>query len=258
MSDYSDNLFVAEGIGKSFGSVKALDGVNIQIGTNEVVGLIGDNGAGKSTLIKILTGVEQMDLGDLYWKGEKIHSYSPRLAKELGIVTVFQDRALSEQHPIWRNIFMGREITNSLGFIKVREQKQETLNLMKSRMRFTSQLINEDSVVGYLSGGEKQGVAISRALHFDAELIILDEPTTALSVGETSKVLDFISEIKNNGKSCIVITHNMHHVYQVADRMIILDRGKVVTTFDKEKLTLDEIENSMRQIAETGKVANEN
>ncbi|NLJ49600.1 MAG: sugar ABC transporter ATP-binding protein [Candidatus Atribacteria bacterium] len=244
-------------IKKSFDHVEVLKGINLEINTNEVVGLLGDNGAGKSTLIKIITGVHQPDSGDLYWKGEKLVNFSVAKARDIGIETVFQERALSEEHSLWRNIFMGREITSRWGFIDVKREKEETERIMKEYMGFTSSALTTDAVVKTMSGGEKQGVAIARALHFEADLIILDEPTTGLSLSETQKVLGFVEDIKKKGKSCIFITHNIYHVYPVADRIVVLDRGSVVGQFRKDEISLEELVNRLYLVARTGKL-NEN
>jgi simple sugar transport system ATP-binding protein len=240
-------------IRKRFGYVEVLKGINLLIGNNEIVGLVGDNGAGKSTLIKILTGVYAQDSGELYWKGQPLLNHSVPKARDIGIMTVFQDKAIVEQHSIWRNIFMGREITGALGFIKIRKERQETTKLMQGMMGFTSSMITPDTVLGNMSGGEKQGVAISRALYFDADLIILDEPTTGLSLSETRKVLSFVNAIKGNGKSCIFITHNLFHVYAVADRIVALDRGEIVGSFPTGEIGLEEMEEKMLAIASTGR-----
>lgn len=242
-------------IHKSFGEVTALNGVNFQVGYNEIVGLVGDNGAGKSTLIKILTGVYAPDKGVVYFKGEKVEHYSAEKARELGIETVYQEKALGEQQALWRNIFMGREITNRLGFLQVEEEKKETLRLLRETMGFTSAGLNPDSIVEKLSGGEKQGVAIARALYFQADLIILDEPTVALSLSETKKVLDFVNEIRGQGKSCIFITHNIYHVYPVADRFVVLDRGRTVGEFKKKDLSLEDLIDKLYLVARTGKLS---
>jgi len=252
MSKKMNFLMEAKGVNKSFGSINALEEVNLEIGYNEIVGLIGDNGAGKSTLIKILTGVHSADSGELYWKGQKLNKLTVSLARDLGIVTVFQDRALSGQHSIWRNIFMGKELTNRLGFTNIRKEKEETLKLMKGIMGFTStSAISPDNIVGTMSGGEQQGVAISRALYFEASLIILDEPTNGLSLTETQKVFDFVQAIKKKKKSCIFITHNLFHIYPIADRIVIVDRGKIVQNLVKNELTLGELEKRMFEIAGT-------
>jgi len=239
---------------KSFGRVKVLRGVNFQVGNNEIVGLLGDNGAGKSTLIKILTGVHQPTEGEIYWKGNKLENYSVARARQIGIETVFQERALCEQHTLWRNIFMGREIVNKAGLIDIAREIEETEKIMRQYMGFTSEALSPNSVVGTLSGGERQGVAIARALHFEADLIILDEPTTGLSLSETQKVLGFVEEIKNRGKSAIFITHNIYHVYPVADRIVILDRGQIMGEFEKAEISLEELVNKLYLVAQTGKL----
>lgn len=242
-------------IHKSFGEVTALNGVSFEVGYNEIVGLVGDNGAGKSTLIKILTGVHAPDKGEIYFKGKKIEHYSAEKARELGIETVYQEKALGEQQTLWRNIFMGREITNRMGFIQVEEEKKETLRLLREMMGFTSAGLGPDSIVKKLSGGEKQGVAIGRALYFEADLIILDEPTVALSLSETKKVLDFVNAIKEQGKSCIFITHNIYHVYPVADRFVVLDRGRTVGEFKKKDIPLEDLIDKLYLVARTGKLS---
>jgi simple sugar transport system ATP-binding protein len=252
--DQMGHLIEAKGISKVFGYVEVLKDVDIEIGYNEIVGLVGDNGAGKSTLIKILTGVHKQDNGELSWKGERLTNHSVPKARDLGIVTVFQDKAIVEQHTIWRNIFLGREITNALGFLDVRKQMEETDKLMKDVMGFTSSIITPDTTLRNMSGGEKQGVAISRALYFDADLIILDEPTTGLSLSETRKVLSFVKTIRSSGKACIFITHNLFHVYAVADRIVALDRGRVVGNFLRGEITLEKLEEKMLEIAGTGDV----
>ncbi len=242
---------------KVFGHVEALRGVNFEVGYNEVVGLLGDNGAGKSTLIKLITGVYELDGGKIYWKGQELRNYTVSMARQLGIETVFQDRALCEQHTVWKNIFMGREITNNIGVVDINEEKEEARKLMEERMGFTSSAIKPDAIVANLSGGEKQGVAISRALYFGAELLILDEPTVSLSLSEVQKVLDFVEEIKKEGKSCIFITHNIYHVYPVADRIVIMDRGMIVGSFMKSEISLDELEKKLYAVARTGKINND-
>jgi len=242
------------GIYKSFGEVEVLKNVNFKVGKNEIVGLVGDNGAGKSTLIKIITGVHRPDKGEIYFKGEKITFHSVERSRDLGIETVYQERALGEQQTLWRNIFMGREIRNQFGFLKIDKEKEETEKILREHMGFTSKAITPDSIVKYLSGGEKQGIAIGRALYFNAELIILDEPTMGLSLSETKKVLDFVLNIKKNGKSAIFISHNIYYVYPVADRFVILDRGHIAGEFLKNEINQDELVNKMVELARTGKM----
>lgn len=239
-------------VSKYFGEVRALDGVNFQLGQNEVVGLLGDNGAGKSTLIKILTGYYQPTEGEIYFNGEEIQDLTVPKARSLGIETVYQERALAELQTLWRNIFLGRELSNPLGFMDIKRMKAETNRLMTESMGFTSEAVTPDSAIQTFSGGEKQGVAIVRALFFDADIIILDEPTMGLSLKETRKLLDFVRRIKRVGKAAVFIDHNIFHVYSVADRVVVLDRGRVAGEFMTSEISLDDLMDKMYRIAETG------
>jgi simple sugar transport system ATP-binding protein len=239
-------------ISKSFGEVQSLRNVDFQLGRNEVVGLLGDNGAGKSTLIKIVTGYYQPDEGEIYFNGKPVEHLTVPKARELGVETVYQERALAELQTLWRNIFIGREISNRLGLLKVNQMKKETHDLMVESMGFTSAAVSPDSVIATFSGGEKQGVAIVRALFFEAEIIVLDEPTMGLSLKETRKLLNFVRGIKEAGKSAIFIDHNIFHVYSVADRVVVLDRGRVAGEFMTKDITLEELMDKMYLVAETG------
>ena len=247
-----NNLLQMKNIYKSFGEVQVLKGIDFDVGSNEIVGLVGDNGAGKSTLIKIITGVHLPTSGDIYYKGEKITIHSVKRSRELGIETVYQERALADQQTMWRNLFAGRELTDRFGFLKAKEQRIQTERLLREQMGYTSKAITVDSDVKYLSGGEKQGIAISRALFFNADMIILDEPTTGLSLSETQKVLDMVTDIKNKGKSAIFISHNIYYVYPVVDRFVILDRGKIAGDIRKKDITQDDLVNKMLHLAKTG------
>jgi simple sugar transport system ATP-binding protein len=247
-----DYILEMKNITKSFGEVQALQDVNFAVERNEVVGLLGDNGAGKSTLIKIVTGYYHPDSGEVFFDGKRVEDLSVAEARQLGIETVYQERALADLQTLWRNIFMGRELATRLGFLNVNGMKQETEKLMVGSMGFTSSAVAPDSVVRTFSGGEKQGVAIVRALYFEAELIILDEPTMGLSLSETRKLLNFVQDIKKAGKSAIFIDHNVFHVYSVSDRVVVLDRGMVAGEFMTEDITLDELMNKMYQVAQTG------
>ena len=230
-------------IHKRFGNVVALDDISLAVGRNEVVGLIGDNGAGKSTLIKILTGVEQPTSGQLFVRDKEVdlNRYSVRRAHELGIETVYQQKSLGEKLPLWRNFFVGRNITNRWGFIKVKEQKAIAEQIVKKSIGFRGVGIGVDAEVARLSGGERQGVAIGRAMHFDADLIVLDEPTVALAVKEVRKVLNFIEGIRASGRACLYIEHNLAHVHEVADRMVIIDRGRVAGVVNRGEMNVHEL-----------------
>jgi simple sugar transport system ATP-binding protein len=248
------NLLELEGISKSFGEVSALKGINLTVGDNEIVGLLGDNGAGKSTLIKIVTGFHAPNSGTITWKGQRLTHLTVQHARDLGIETVYQERALADQQSLWRNIFMGRERTMRLGLLDVGEMRNETEKLMVEFLRFTSKAVTPETEVGTMSGGERQGVAIARALHFEAELIILDEPTMGLSVTETRKTLDFVREIKAAGKSCIFIDHNIFNVHEVVDRIVLVDRGRVAGEFKTAEITLLDLIAQMQHVAETGEI----
>ncbi len=242
-------------ISKSFGEVKSLENVNFEVYPGEVVGLLGDNGAGKSTLIKIITGYHQPDPGgEIYFHGKKVENLTVPKARALGVETVYQEKALADDQSVWRNIFMGREIANRLGFLDIKQMRAVTQRLMTEHMGFTSKAVNPDTPVRTMSGGERQGIAITRALYFEAELIILDEPTMALSLSETRKVLDFIANIPKAGKAGIFIDHNIFHVYPVVDRIVVLDRGRVAGEFKKADVTLEELIERLYQVARTGRL----
>ena len=248
-------LLEMKGIQKSFGHVQVLNDVNLEINNGEIVALIGDNGAGKSTLIKLITGVYKPTAGEIYFKGKSIGARDARASRALGIECVYQERALAEQQELWRNVFAGHERTTFLGFLDLAGQRRETEKLMRTRMGLTSSAITVDSEVGGLSGGERQGVAIARALYFDADLIILDEPTMGLSITETERVLNFTRSIRDQGKSAIFIDHNIFHVYDVADRFVIIDRGRIAERFLKSEVTRDKLVETMVALHHAGKVS---
>ena len=228
-----------ENVTKRFGGITALNQASLSVEKGEVVGLIGDNGAGKSTLIKTLVGVHSPDDGIIKIRGEKVSNWNALKARESGIETVFQDRALCPQQSIVWNIFMGKELKYPFGFVREKEQVKEANRLIRE-IGFTSKLINAESPVGNLSGGERQGVAIARAIYNNAELIILDEPTNNLSLNETQKVFDFVLNVKKSNRSVLFIGHNIYHVYDISDRFVILDRGEVVHQLDKKDIATPE------------------
>ncbi len=247
-------LIRMENVYKVFNGVNVLDNITLDIGCNEIVGLVGDNGAGKSTLIKVITGVHVPTSGKLYFMGKPIRRHNVSTSRKIGIETVYQERALADQQSIWRNIFCGREITDALGFMKIREQKLESARLMREHMGYTSSAITVNTEVKHLSGGEKQGIAISRALFFNAKLIILDEPTVALSLSECEKVQQFVMKIKEQGHSAIYISHSIYQLYPVCDRFIIMDRGRIAGIIEKSSISMEELEHSMLKLAATGKL----
>lgn len=249
----SDKLLEMRNINKSFGTINALNNVSLYIGKQEIVGLLGDNGAGKSTLIKTISGVHSPDTGEIWLRGKKIDRWDVATARLSGIETVYQDRALARQQTIVDNIFMGREIVNRFGFVNQRKQVEEANRLMRD-IGFTSALLSPYSQVLTLSGGEQQGIAIARALYFNAELILLDEPTTALSLHETYKVFGFARKARDEGSSILFISHNIYHAWDLCDRFIILDRGTVTMQVTREEMgDAEQLIRTMEEVAHSGK-----
>lgn len=228
----NDILVRMVGIHKWFGRVYALRGVDFEVRRGETVGLIGDNGAGKSTLIKILSGYHQADQGEIYFEGQKVKIRSPRDARNLGIETVYQEQALAPNLSIARNIFMGREPVKKLGLMDRKAMDEES---MKALANLGLRLRSPELPVVTLSGGERQGVAIARALHFKAKLVILDEPTVALSVKEVEEVLEFVRQLQREKVSVVFITHNLYHAFDIAERFVVMARGLKMADVKKEE-----------------------
>ena len=239
-----------EGVQKYFGAVQALRDINLSIGVNEIVGLIGDNGAGKSTIIKVMTGVIKPTAGRIFVRDQPVDlsDYSVRRAHNLSIETVYQDKSLADKQPLWRNFFVGRQIANRFGFINIKREKEIANDILLNVIGFRGAGITVDSTISNLSGGERQGIAIGRAMHFNADLIILDEPTAALGVAEVRKVIDFVRLIKASGRACIYIEHNLAHVHEVADRLIVLDRGAVVAEIRPKDMSVTELTEFLIQL----------
>jgi len=230
-----DRLIELKDVAKSYGRVFAVGGVNLHVDRGEVVGLIGDNGAGKSTLIKMLAGAIQPTSGQIFARGVLQPHWSAARSRDAGIETVFQDRALCVQQTIVRNVFMGRELTTWLGLLDPRRERREAERLMRE-IGFTSKVFSPDSIVGQLSGGERQGVALARAIYNKADLIVMDEPTTALSLTETDKVFRFVRAVREGGRSVLFIGHNIHHVFDIAERFVVMDRGRVALQATKQEV----------------------
>jgi simple sugar transport system ATP-binding protein len=240
----AEPLIRMEHIYKSYGRVQALDGVNFTVGEREIVGLLGDNGAGKSTLIKVLSGVVPLTGGEIYIRGQRVSIRSTQDAIAHGIETIYQDSALVTQLSIARNLFLGREPTKGPRFLNRMDQAamEAVASDLLKRVGITKN-IPPSTPVGSLSGGERQAVAIARAMYFDSELIILDEPTNNLGVAETHGVLRFVRSARDSGHSCIFIAHNIHHVFQVVDRIVVMRRGKVVADdIDPKHTTIEQVE----------------
>ena len=216
-------------IEKFYGRVHALRNVNLSIRRGEIVGLLGDNGAGKSTLIKVLSGAVPYTSGQILINGREVVLKSTNDAIDAGIETIYQDSALVTQLSIARNLFLGRELRRgSALFDRLDEARMNEVAAELLKRVGISKNIPPTTPIGSLSGGERQAVAIARAMYFDSDLIILDEPTNNLGVAETQGVLRFVREARDTGHSCIFIAHNIHHVFQVVDRMVVMRRGTVV------------------------------
>jgi simple sugar transport system ATP-binding protein len=222
---------------KRFGTIEVLRGVDFHVNHQEIVGLLGDNGAGKSTLIKILTGVYSLTSGQILFEGKPVTINSPHEARLLGIETVYQDLALVPLMSIARNFWLGQEITRQVGPIRVLDKDAMAERTREALLDIGIHIRNPNEPVGSLSGGERQSIAIGRAVYFGKKLLILDEPTSALSVGETAKVLEYTRAAKERGLSVIFISHNIGHVHKVADRFTIISHGQKVGDFTKDAVS---------------------
>jgi len=230
------------GISKSFGPVKALQDVDFHADHGEIVGLVGDNGAGKSTLIKILSGVHPADKGETYFEGKKVVLSSPIDARNLGIETIYQDLALVEDLPIYRNIFLARELTNRhLGFLRLLDDKKMQAEAVKTLGTLHIDCGTVEQTVRHLSGGQRQCVSLARSIYYNARLLAMDEPTAALGVAESTEVLNLIKHLKEQGRSVIVVTHNLNHIFSVCDRISVLRKGKMVGSRYTKDTTINEI-----------------
>lgn len=249
----SEELIRMQNVSKSYGSVQALKDVSLTVQRGEVVGLLGDNGAGKSTLIKVLSGAVPSTGGEIFIRGKKVEMKSTTDAIGHGIETIYQDSALVTQLSIARNLFLGREpIKGPRLFGRLDEEKMEQVVRDLLRQVGITKDIPGTTPIGSLSGGERQAVAIARAMHFDSDLIILDEPTNNLGVAETQGVLSFVRQARDSGHSCIFIAHNIHHVFQVVDRIIVMRHGTVVAdNIDPKTSTVQDVEQIITGMDET-------
>jgi ABC-type sugar transport system ATPase subunit len=219
-------LLSLRGIAKNFGAVQALANCDLDVPAGQVTALIGDNGAGKSTLIKCIAGIHEPSSGKIYWKGNEVHLHTPRAATDLGIATVYQDLALCDNLDIVQNMFLGQEETRRglLNEVKMELDTRKTLSdLSVTTVKSVRQL------VGSLSGGQRQAVAVARAVMRESQMVILDEPTAALGVSQTAQVLDLIRTLSSHGIAVIVISHNLIDVFKVADRIAVMHLGTIVS-----------------------------
>lgn len=235
-------LVKMEGITKRFGGLTALNDVDLEVGYSEVVGLVGDNGAGKSTLINVLAGALDQTRGSIFYKGNRVSIKAPEDAKKLGIETVYQDLALADNINVAGNLFLGREISRfALGPLKFLDKKEmsdkaeEVLDVLN---------INFDSMnakVKNLSGGQRQAIAVARSIYSDPDLVILDEPTAALAVEESERVLELINDLREQGIAVVFISHTLQEVFSVADRIVILNQGNKVGDLKPDETDMDEV-----------------
>lgn len=236
-----NSLIWMENITKKFGTICALKDVNFGVEKGEVRALLGDNGAGKSTLIKVLMGIHQPTEGQIYFEGHPVNIHSPKEAREIGIEAVYQDLALVNLMSITRNFFLGREIVKNLGPFRFMDLRKMATICRTSLHDIGIEIRSANERVGSLSGGERQSIAIGRGVYFGAKVLILDEPTSALSVAETRKVLSYIENARERQLATIFITHNVHHVYMVADSYTIIRQGRNVGTYRKGELSEEDI-----------------
>ena len=225
-------LLELRGIGKNFGPVRALTDIDLDIPAGQVTAIVGDNGAGKSTLIKTISGIWTPDHGEILWRGRPVHLHSPRAATELGIATVYQDLALCDNLDIVANMFLGREI------LRRRQLDENSMELAAKQTLADLSVVSVRSIrqpVGSLSGGQRQAVAVAKAVMQQAQLVVMDEPTAALGVSQTAMVLDLIGQLKSRGIGVIVISHNLTDVFQVADRIAVLYLGRLATVGPKSQ-----------------------
>ena len=244
------HLLEIDAISKHYGNVVALKEITTYVNAGEVTCVLGDNGAGKSTFIKILSGVHRHDEGELLVEGEPTSFGSPREAKERGIATVFQDLATVPLMSIWRNFFLGSEPTMGRGPFKHIDVALAQRTMHEELRKMGIDVRDPDQPVGTLSGGERQAVAIARAVYFGAKVLILDEPTSALGVKQSGVVLRYVAQARDRGLGVIFITHNPHHAYPVGDRFVILNRGRLTGDWRKNDITRDELVKQMSGGAE--------
>ena len=233
-------LYEARNVTKKYGSFTALDKMNFFIGRNEVVGLLGDNGAGKSTLVKMISGINPPTAGEIFIDGKLRQIDSRSDSEAAGIETIYQDIALVDSLSITRNIFMGREIVNRFGFMNHKKMEDVAIDILGSAVQISG-IDDPGKEVGFLSGGQKQAVAIARAVHFKRNILLLDEPTSALSVRETEHLLAYVRDLKKDGTSSVLVTHNLYHAFMVCDRFVVMSHGTKVFEAAKKDTTIEEV-----------------
>jgi simple sugar transport system ATP-binding protein len=244
-------------ISKYFGSVNALEDISVSVYSGQVTCVLGDNGAGKSTLIKILSGVYSPDKGEVLFDGEPVSFSGPRDARARGIATVFQDLATVPLMSVWRNFFLGNEPTRGRGPLQRMDIKAAQRIMREEMSKMGIDVRDPDQTVGTLSGGERQAMAIARAVYFGAKVLILDEPTSALGVRQSGIVLKYVIQARSMGRAVIFITHNPHHAYPVGDRFVLLQRGRMLGSYAKADTSIAELTSMMAGGAELEELSHE-
>jgi D-xylose transport system ATP-binding protein len=227
------------GVSKNFGSVEALVEVDFEVRSGEVMALVGDNGAGKSTLIKCIAGIYPLDDGEIYFDGEKVSIHGPKDAAKLGIEVVYQDLSLADNLDVVQNMFLGREIHDFIGRLKEAPMESRTAETLRSLRVTTIRSIRQQ--VASLSGGQRQSVAIGRAVMWNSRVVILDEPTAALGVAQTEQVLALVKTLVEQGLAVVLISHNLHDIFEVADRITVLRLGRNVAVYDRATTTQETV-----------------
>ncbi|WP_340556719.1 ATP-binding cassette domain-containing protein [Streptomyces sp. GSL17-111] len=238
-------LLALEDVSKSYGNVRALHGVSLTVESGSVTCVLGDNGAGKSTLIKIVSGRHRHDGGSYRIDGREVRLGSPREALDAGIATVYQDLAVVPLMPVWRNFFLGSEPHTGRGPFRRLDVRAMRATTREALRRMGIDLRDVDQPIGTLSGGERQCVAIARAVHFGARVLVLDEPTAALGVKQSGTVLKYVAAARDEGLGVILITHNPHHAYLVGGRFVLLQRGAMAGAYAADEIGLDELTRQM-------------
>ncbi|MFC9289397.1 ATP-binding cassette domain-containing protein [Streptomyces sp. NPDC057052] len=244
-ADSRTPLVELSGVSKRYGNVRALEGVSLEVHAGRITCVLGDNGAGKSTLIKIIAGLHGHDGGTLSLDGEETRLSSPREALDRGIATVHQDLAVVPLMPVWRNFFLGSEPRRGAGPFKRMDVDLMRRTTHAELLRMGIDLRDVDQPIGTLSGGERQCVAIARAVYFGAKVLILDEPTAALGVKQSGVVLKYVAAARDRGLGVVLITHNPHHAHLVGDRFVLLRRGTMVGSHTRDEITLEELTEQM-------------
>lgn len=243
MSNTATPLLEARNITKAYGNVTALTGINFRLGAGEIVGLVGDNGAGKSTLVKTLCGAHQPSSGQLLIEGQEVTFSSPKESRERGIEVVYQDLALANELSVAENIFLGREMKRSgfLGRLGTMDRKAMHASAVETLHSLAIEIKSVDARCGMMSGGQRQAVAVARAIMWGSKVLLLDEPTAALAVAESDKIAGLVAGVKDKGVGVILVSHNLPQVHELCDRVVVLLRGRVVTELRRGEYTVDDM-----------------